>query len=433
MTLLRSVLWLPLLVWLWLRDYSQNVAVATMAIPGVFLGAWALRFYNLSAQRQCILHKPCSHLDPVTGTLNHGSIHQILQQQSLQALRYQYPLSLVYLDIDRFSLFNATYGHDVGDQLLRRMAHTLRSLLPPGAFLGRYDADEFLVLLPHTRRAQALIIARQLAERIHQSVLLQASNGQVVPVTVSIGVACLPEDAPSMPALLSAAQSALLLAQQHRNSVADIHSDWRARYRIHLDGAFSTLEALITAIDHKDHYTRRHSEQVAEFAQWIAEELDLPEEQQHALRLAGLVHDVGKIGIPDEVLQKPDLLTAEEYETMKQHPVLGAVMLAALPGMEHLAPLVRSHHERWDGRGYPDGLAGEQIPFLARVLTVADAFSAMTTDRPYRRGMSWQSALLELQHQRGKQFDPMLVDAFVAAVHKRRLLEQHDSRELAAA
>jgi putative nucleotidyltransferase with HDIG domain len=176
---------------------------------------------------------------------------------------------------------------------------------------------------------------------------------------------------------------------------------------------------MITAIDHKDHYTRRHSEEVTEYALWIAEELGLSEEQKHALRLGGLLHDVGKIGIPDSVLLKPGLLTAEEYEAMKQHTVLGAVMLAALPEMEKIVPLARSHHERWDGQGYPDGLAGEQIPLLARILAVADAFSAMTTDRPYRKGMDVPAALTELQRHRGTQFDPAIVDVFVAAVQKR--------------
>lgn len=435
-TLFCSVLVLTPLVCFWFGEHLAGVTLAMAGLPGMLLGvrAWTFWWHHRTLQLQRPLRpEPHAHLDPVTGTLNHSALQQLLEQQSLQALRQQYPLSILRLDVDRFSLFNATYGHDAGDQLLQSLAHTIRRSLPAAAIVGRYDADEFLILLPHTTRMQALTVARHIQENIRRSILARAGNGQVVPVSVSIGVACLPEDANSAPQLLSTAQQALLYAQQGDSRVADSRASWRMRYRIQIDGAFSTLEALVTAIDNKDHYTRQHSEQVAEYAQWIAEELGLPEEQQHTLRLAGLVHDVGKIGIPDEVLLKPDLLTAEEYEVMKQHPLIGAVILAALPGMEQTVPLVRSHHERWDGKGYPDGLAGEQIPFLARVLAVADAFSAMTTDRPYRRGMSWQSALLEIQRQRGKQFDPLVADALLAAVYRRQGLARQAEQELATA
>lgn len=435
MALLCSVVGTLSVFWWWRWEPHQHISIAALGLPSMLLGAWAWAVWSYcrAMPRRSAQQEPNLAHDPVTGTLSHSVIHRVLEQRSQQALQHQQPLALLRLDIDRFSLLNATYGHDAGDRVLRRVAQTLQQLLPDSALVGRYDADEFLILLPHTERAQALTIAHHLRERIQRDVLLQGRHGQAVPLTVSIGVACLPEDAVDVPQWLAAAQQALLLAQRNGEGVADSRSSGRTRYRFSEEGTFSTLEALVTAIDHKDHYTRRHSEQVAEFALWIAEELHLPEEQRQLLHLAGLVHDVGKIGIPDEVLMKPDLLTTEEYETMKQHALIGASMVAALPGLEPLVPLVRSHHERWDGEGYPDGLAGEEIPFLARVLAVADAFSAMTTDRPYRQGMSWQSALLELQRQRGKQFDPVVVDAFVTAVFKRQAREQELTPQLVAA
>ncbi|MCS6829873.1 MAG: diguanylate cyclase [Armatimonadota bacterium] len=425
-----------LVLWLW--EYPQSTTLAAIGTPGMFLGAWAgvlwwrNRINETRLRELAELHR---RRDAVTGMWNHHALYELLESKLRQAGEEQAPLSIIRIDIDRFTLFNATHGHVAGDELLRQVGNTIAMLLPPEVTSGRYDSDEFLVILPDTARGQAMTIASHLREKIRQATLAQAASGEAIPVTVSIGVACFPTDATSAQALLAAAADALAVARQNGTGVADTCSNWRTRYRIHTNGGFSTLEAMVIAIDNKDRYTRRHSEEVTEYAQWIAEELGLSEEEKHTLRLAGLVHDVGKIGVPDEVLLKPDMLTAEEYEAMKQHAVLGAVMVAALPGMEQIIPIVRSHHERWDGRGYPDGLAGEQIPFLARVLTVADAFSAMTTDRPYRKGIDWRSALSELQGQKGKQFDPLVVDAFIASINRRGMLSQQQGEEelLAAA
>jgi diguanylate cyclase (GGDEF)-like protein/putative nucleotidyltransferase with HDIG domain len=420
-----------------LRGYTDSVALAVMSAPSMLLGAWAWAMWWRNQYLQARLKEVSElyrHRDAITGLLNHYAVYEALKQQIREASRSKHPLSLIRLDLDRFALFNATHGHGSGDNLLRQVAQIVNASLPPGAVLGRYDADEFLIILPHTTRSQAVTIARHLRERIHHEAVVHSEGGQVIPVAVSSGVAEFPSDATSAQELLSMAERALLAARQNGSGIADSQSSWRTRYQIEVNGAFSTLEAMIIAIDNKDHYTRRHSEEASEYALWIAEELGLSEEQKHVLRLGGLLHDVGKVGIPDEVLMKPGLLTAEEYEVMKQHTLLGAVMLSALPGLEKISPLARSHHERWDGAGYPDGLAGEEIPLLARILTVADAFSAMTTDRPYRKGMDWPSALTELKRQKGKQFDPAVVDAFVAAVYRRANREslKQDSLPMAA-
>ncbi len=433
MTLACSVV-VVLLVLLW--EHPKGTALAALGTPGMLLGAWAWALWWRDRAAEVHLREMTEQhrrRDVTTGMWNHYALHELLEQKLSQAAELECPLSIIRIDLDRFALFNATYGHAAGDDLLRQVGRTIQTLLPPEVTAGRYDSDEFLIILPGTARGQAMTIARHLREKIRQTTLAQSANGQAIPITASVGVACFPTDATSAQALLSAAEDAISVARQNGSGVADTRSSWRTRYRIRVDGAFPTLEAMVIAIDNKDHYTRRHSEEVTEYAQWIAEELGLSDEEKHILRLAGLVHDVGKIGVPDEVLLKPDMLTADEYEAMKQHAVLGAVMLAALPGMEPVVPVVRSHHERWDGKGYPDGLAGEEIPLLARLLAVADAFSAMTADRPYRKGMDWHSALAELQRQKQKQFDPLMVDAFMAAVNKRRYTQQRGEEELLAA
>ena len=176
------------------------------------------------------------------------------------------------------------------------------------------------------------------------------------------------------------------------------------------------LDALVTAVDNKDRYTSRHSEDVMEYGLLIARELGIEEEAQSTVAVAALLHDVGKIGVPDAILRKPASLTDEEFTAVKQHPQMGAVMVASVPGLENTLDAVRYHHERWDGGGYPAGLRGEETPLIARIMAVADAYSAMTTDRPYRQGMSRERALTILTEGSGAQWDPKCVQAFCAAL-----------------
>ena len=179
---------------------------------------------------------------------------------------------------------------------------------------------------------------------------------------------------------------------------------------------FDILQGLVIAVDTKDRYTRRHSEDVARYADFIAERLDLDPEMKRALHTAGLLHDVGKIGIPDTILRKPGPLTNDEFEIVKQHVTLGDMIVRDLPDIEVIRAGVRHHHERWDGSGYVDRLTGEEIPLVARILAVGDAFSAMTTTRPYRKAMPIEDALRRLEDASGSQLDARLVEAFVSAM-----------------
>jgi len=183
--------------------------------------------------------------------------------------------------------------------------------------------------------------------------------------------------------------------------------------------SFGVLRGLVTAVDNKDHYTMRHSEEVANYALMLADELGLDDESRRALRLAALLHDVGKIGIPDSILRKPAPFTADERQIMEQHTVIGDLVLRGLPHLEVVASCVRAHHERWDGKGYPDGLRGEEIPRLARFVSVADAFSAMTTSRSYRVRLPVAEALRRILDGAGTQFDPSLATAFVRLIERR--------------
>jgi putative nucleotidyltransferase with HDIG domain len=191
----------------------------------------------------------------------------------------------------------------------------------------------------------------------------------------------------------------------------------RTRLAGELESTFmTTLGALSDALENKDAYTAAHAREVEDLAERVGERLGLPEAEVRTVRYAALLHDIGKIGIPSEILNKPGSLTEEEFAQIKQHTVIGARMLERIPFFEHVHPLVRSAHERWDGRGYPDGLAAGEIPLGARIICACDAFHAMVSDRPYRAAMPVAEAVAELSRHSRRQFDPTVVDALVAEV-----------------
>lgn len=416
----------------WFAEPGQSLNWAMVGPPGIAAVIWAAALWWRNRWlEQRIDHLSQQHrlYDTVTGLPNHRALRESLQEHLEAARAHGSSVAVLCVDIERFSLFNQTYGHAQGDEVLRWVGNMLKRLLPPKAVVGRYGGDEFLIILPDSNREQAEDIAYHLRGYLSEYAIAYPVDGRRIPINMAVGVAVYPDDASEVSHLLTVCERNL---QWTERAVGTPLCLLEGEEDIFPEHPFAALQAMVVAIDKKDRYTLRHSLEVQRYAAWLAEELDLPEPQRRLLQQAALVHDVGKIAIPDEVLMKPGALTAEEYETMKQHSLLGAVILSALPGMEEIVPIVRSHHERWDGKGYPDGLSGEQIPFLARVLTVADAFSAMTADRPYRKGMSWQEAIVELRRQSGKQFDPVLTEVFIRAVNRRIGEASERSHSLAA-
>jgi len=357
--------------------------------------------------------------DSVTNLLNHRAVHQRLERMFGSAKERQESLAIMMVDLNNFKLFNDTYGHVNGDQVLKTVAKVLTEECEEHALTARYGGDEFIIVVPDASAEQAHVLAMRIRGRLQNEGFCRASEERTVPISLSFGIACYPDDSESRHELLTIADSNLYDAKNSDSGISWTSDSQRANRELRAEASFEVLDALITAVDNKDRYTRKHSEDVTEYALWMADELGLSEETMRTIRVGGLLHDVGKIGVPDDILRKPGRLTPEEYEIMKRHPRLGELIVGGIPGMESILDAVRSHHERWDGHGYPDELAADQIPFMGRLLAVADAFSAMTTDRPYRKGMDFATAITEIRSGMGTQFDPDMANAFIRACEKR--------------
>jgi len=352
--------------------------------------------------------------DALTGLLNHGRVvDSLVEQLELTHDRPEAGLVAVALvDIDNFRLLNDTYGHAAGDLALREVSRILEAELSQASIVGRFGPDEFLVVAPPACALDIEPAINRLRSRLSE-LSLQFGASERLPVTVSAGICSAPLHGDAATDLLSVASIALGEAKSSGGDEVKVADTPAEELRAVERNTFDILQGLVIAVDTKDRYTKRHSEDVARYGLFLADRIGLEAELRRTLYLAGMLHDVGKIGIPDGILRKPGPLTDEEYEIVKQHVALGDHIVRDLPDIDVIRGGVRHHHERWDGRGYLDGLRGEEIPLVARILSVADAFSAMTTTRPYRKALSTQEALRRLQDAADSQLDPRLVTAFV--------------------
>jgi diguanylate cyclase (GGDEF)-like protein/PAS domain S-box-containing protein len=366
--------------------------------------------------------------DPVTELPNHRALLARLDQELERARRYDRVCSLLFLDLDHFKALNDGYGHAAGDAVLGEFASLIRAQLRRMDTVGRWGGEEFVAILPELRADEALALAEEVRAAVAAHTF---SVGGGLHLTCSIGMASCPTHAQEREGLLSAADHAMYGAKRFgRNQVRAAHDPAvlalfieshpeQGREEAALVGM---VEALVTLVEARDYSTGRHSQQVADLVLQLALALGLLPAEAQMIALASRLHDVGKVAVPDAVLQKPTRLTEEEWELMRTHPLVGADVVSHIPALRPLAPVIRAHHERWDGQGYPDHLKGEAIPLGARILTVVDAYVAMTVDRPYQHACVPAAALAELRRCAGSQFDPRVVEALTL------LLRQPDQR-----
>jgi diguanylate cyclase (GGDEF)-like protein/putative nucleotidyltransferase with HDIG domain len=367
------------------------------------------------------------------------------------------------MDLDRFKFVNDFYGHLEGDVVLQRVGHILEQNCRRSDVVARYGGDEFVILMPETTVEQARQLASKLRGWVASDPLLRDKN-----ITASFGIAGFPVHGSTPQELIQVADSSMYLSKhQGGNSVSSAEQGdpvdrkrWKkdvleAYLGVTLKRLFSTgpeafeeiyrrleqftrsleqgaggsanglppavvetVTSLALAIDAKDHYTQGHSQKVSAYAAMIAQELGLPQEQVEEIRLAALLHDIGKVGIPEIILNKSGPLDASEWETMKTHTDLGAKILEPLQAMNGIGKMVRHHHEFYDGTGYPDRLEGENIPHGARVIAIADAYDTITSERTYKKARTPEDAFAELERCAANQFDPAIVRVFVETMRR---------------
>jgi len=354
--------------------------------------------------------------DSLTGLFNHRHIHERLDEEFARASRNAQPLAVLMMDMDNFKFFNDTRGHLVGDEALRFAAGLFRKALRVSDIVGRYGGDEFMAVLPETSREEAERTGQRIVGLLAEHPFTLDDSGQLVPLEVSIGAASFPSDTAEKQELIALADEALYDAKRMGGSqVVPAHADSTAP-GVSWSYGFGFLHSLLNALAHKDPYTKKHCEDNVRYIDRLADELQLPTEARESLRKAALLHDVGKIAIPDSTLLKPGPLDKGEWEVMRQHVQFGEAIVRGISQISDAIEPVATHHERYDGNGYPRGLKGEKIPFLGRILAVVDAYSAMTLDRPYRKALSHEEAKAELLKGSGSQFDPHVLEAFLAVI-----------------
>ena len=359
-------------------------------------------------------------IDAMTGLYNHRKVNDVLREIVAKSEARQQEMAVLYFDLDDFRPINDNYGFDVGDLVLKHVVGILRDGVRSGDVIGRYAGDEFLMILPNTTCEEANRIADRLQFRLNTTPFRFSQYEEALPIAVSIGMACYPGDALDAQTLLDGAILSNIEAKRQGKAKIQRVPSYMQIEKYVQDS--HNLGMFIRALKDKDTYTVEHSEDVARYSLVLADALNLPEEMKIELRTAGLFHDIGKILIPDHILKKPGRLTDDEYLCMRQHVVLSHEILIMHYTSETMKQAVICHHERFDGRGYPLGLKGREIPLAGRIMAIADAYSAMTLDRSYRKSKTYEEGLAEIRRCAGTQFDPELAELFCGEIEKKRHL-----------
>jgi diguanylate cyclase (GGDEF)-like protein/putative nucleotidyltransferase with HDIG domain len=355
-----------------------------------------------------------SRTDPLTSLANRRHVFDIYAVELARAEREGTSIGLVMADVDRFKSFNDRYGHLAGDRILTELGRRLEAVARAYDLVARWGGEEFCLLAPGIETDGAL---RRLAERVRGAVSASPIEGH--DVTVSVGAVRTTDVLRDMDAVADAADRALYSAKRRGRDQVRLYADLTVEdFVAEEPEAIRLAQALATAASVREGMPALHCQQVADLSAAVAAQLGLSDAMVMRCRIGGWLHDVGKSVIPDHILGKRGGLTEEEWQVMRNHTVIGDEIVRRIAGLGEAAPAIRSHHERFDGSGYPDGLAGAAIPVEARIVAAADAYSAITSDRVYSRGRARAEAILELRGVAGRHLDPDVVEALVAVLDR---------------
>jgi diguanylate cyclase (GGDEF)-like protein len=367
--------------------------------------------------------------DRLTGIANRETLLTTLTAEIERATRHHKWLSVAFIDIDRFKPINDTYGHNSGDAVLRQIASLIAENIRASDLFGRYGGEEFMLILPETAPEEAVQLAEKLRTLVMQQPLIIAGEPPLT-LTISSGIAGEVGSQLQIDTLIDHADAAMYAAKAlGRNRTylfraidenapvrrAPISNERRAAAAAIGQWASDTAtEALASVLAPQPHHRGRPSDMIASLATGLALEFGLPREEIERIRIASLLHDLGKLAVPSEILDKPSSLSDSEWQAIGEHPRIGQVILEQASSLRDAIPVILHHHERFNGGGYPHGLRGNEIPLGARIVAVADAYHAMIHDRPYKTARTHAQALAELRENAGTQFDPEVVNLFCA-------------------
>jgi diguanylate cyclase (GGDEF)-like protein/PAS domain S-box-containing protein len=381
--------------------------------------------------------------DILTGLYNHKYLAEIIELEFHRARRQANPLSLIMIDIDYFKSINDVYGHKFGDIILKQFAKQLKRLVRQYDIVVRFGGEEFIILSPGTDRETALTLAQRLLDAM--TLYSFGDRKHIIKLRLSMSVASFPENTVAKGIDLIQMADYILdkVKESGGNKIYSSLDLLKAGKRVKSSPAGqdsrsmknkldklkkranqSLLEAVFAfakTIDLKDHYTGEHVEKTVHYASKIAKAMRLPEDDVQHIKQAAMLHDLGKIGVSEKILQKKSKLDKKEFTEIKRHPQIGADIIRPIQVLHRLIPFILYHHERWDGKGYPNGLKGEEIPMGARIIALADVFQALTSDRPYRKALPPKKIIAEIKKGAGTQFDPKIVDAFVKILKKDKI------------
>ncbi len=387
-----------------------------------------------------------SLIDFHTQLYNYRYLQRRLISEFAAAKRYLTPLSLLMIDVDYFKSINDTYGHQFGDEVLRQLAGLLTDNAREADIVCRFGGEEFIIILTNTDRLGAMRFAKRLGGVIKDHNFKSIAPKFKINLNVSMGMACFPEDGmKTSSALLDYTDKALAYAKEKGTGSIYLYNEINQaeisgsiieeagkQHTEILRNKFASLSrrmnqtviesvyALARTVGARDAYTEHHSEEMAEYATQIAEKLNLTKEETEDIKHGAMLHDIGKIGIPDEILLKPGKLTKEEMKEVRKHPEIGADIVRQVHFLKHVVPIILHHHERYDGFGYGSGMRGQEIPLGARIVAVVDVYQALVSDRPYRKAYLKKEAIKIIREGAGSFFDPKIVEVFLNILKKEK-------------